>query len=180
MLKEHQARYTLKKGDFVIGKIGTIGQPFVLPSPFNFALSANLILVQPYEDIVISPYLVAFFSSPIAESALRTYKTDSTHAVFGIKKARQLLIPIPPLAEQHRIVAKVDELFAVCDALSEKLAARRQLSQRLMEAVAESAAASKARNPSADLQSQLGQAQRAVLDKETAERIDNACSVRCL
>jgi type I restriction enzyme S subunit len=44
VLVEHRRRYTLQKGDFVIGKIGTIGDPVFLEAPFNYTLSANLIL----------------------------------------------------------------------------------------------------------------------------------------
>jgi len=38
----------------------------------------------------------------------------------------ELLLPLPPLAEQHRIVAKVDALMALCDALETHLAAARE------------------------------------------------------
>jgi type I restriction enzyme R subunit len=126
---------TLKRGDFVIGKIGTIGQPFLLPEPFDYTLSANIILVQPNVEVVLPTFLVTFFCSPIAQSALRKQQTDSTHAVFGIKKAREFLIPLPPLPEQHRIVAKVDELMALCDRLEAQLTTTQTESRRLLEAV---------------------------------------------
>lgn len=45
-----------------------------------------------------------------------------------------LPVSIPPLAEQHRIVAKVDQLMALCDALEAKLNQARQQSEKLMEA----------------------------------------------
>jgi type I restriction enzyme S subunit len=45
------------------------------------------------------------------------------------------LIPLPPLAEQHRIVAKVDELMALCDQLEQQLNQADQQRRRLMEAV---------------------------------------------
>ena len=43
--------------------------------------------------------------------------------------------PIPPLAEQKRIVAKVDELMKLCDELGEQLRQSKQESKRLMQAV---------------------------------------------
>lgn len=46
-----------------------------------------------------------------------------------------LLIPLPPLAEQHRIVAKVDELMALCDRLESQLTTTQTESRRLLEAV---------------------------------------------
>jgi type I restriction enzyme S subunit len=54
-------------------------------------------------------------------------------------KLEALHIPLPPLAEQHRIVAKVDELMAICDQLEQQLNAGEQLSRRLLEAVLQEA-----------------------------------------
>src|SRR5690554_1445152 len=44
-------------------------------------------------------------------------------------------LPLPPLAEQHRIVAKVDELFALCDQLKAKLQAASETQIKLTEAI---------------------------------------------
>ena len=46
-----------------------------------------------------------------------------------------LIIPLPPLAEQHRIVARVDELMALCDQLEAQLTTTEADSHRLLEAV---------------------------------------------
>jgi hypothetical protein len=46
-----------------------------------------------------------------------------------------MIIPLPPLAEQHRIVAKVDEFMRLCDHLESQLTIARSESQRLLETV---------------------------------------------
>jgi type I restriction enzyme S subunit len=48
---------------------------------------------------------------------------------------QNLVVPLPPLAEQHRIVAKVDELMALCDQLEQQLSQADQQRRRLLEAV---------------------------------------------
>lgn len=47
----------------------------------------------------------------------------------------KITIPLPPLAEQHRIVAKVDELMAICDQLEAYLTTTHTDTRRLLEAV---------------------------------------------
>jgi type I restriction enzyme S subunit len=48
---------------------------------------------------------------------------------------KNMLIPLPPLAEQHRIVAKVDELMELCDRLEASLATGDDTRRRLLEAL---------------------------------------------
>ena len=64
---------------------------------------------------------------------------DSGHGVSMIHmtkgKMEMVQVPVPPLAEQHRIVAKVDELMSVCDQLETQLTTTQTDSRRLLEAV---------------------------------------------
>jgi type I restriction enzyme S subunit len=50
-------------------------------------------------------------------------------------------VPIPPLAEQRRIVAKVDQLMALCDQLKNRLTKARQLNEQLTTSLVEQAVA---------------------------------------
>jgi type I restriction enzyme S subunit len=48
---------------------------------------------------------------------------------------KNMLIPVPPLAEQNRIVAKVDELMALCDRLEGSLVTGEDTRRRLLDAL---------------------------------------------
>jgi type I restriction enzyme S subunit len=65
------------------------------------------------------------------------YADDSTHGMnlprLGTDKARMALFPLAPLAEQHRIVAKVDELMALCDQLEQQQTDSPAAQQTLVE-----------------------------------------------
>ena len=58
---------------------------------------------------------------------------------LNLDNIRSLPIPLPPLAEQERIVAKVDELMALCDRLEEHLTTARTESRRLLDAILDQA-----------------------------------------
>ena len=64
---------------------------------------------------------------------------DTKGAIKGATLNRESIsnipIPLPPLAEQHRIVAKVDELMALCDRLEASLATGNDTKQRLLGAL---------------------------------------------
>jgi type I restriction enzyme S subunit len=50
-------------------------------------------------------------------------------------KMNSIPVALPPLAEQHRIVAKVDELMALCDRLEASLATGEDIRRRLLDAL---------------------------------------------
>jgi len=54
---------------------------------------------------------------------------------LGLGMLREMLIPLPPLAEQRRIVAKVDALMTLCDRLEASLNAVAETRRRLLDAV---------------------------------------------
>jgi type I restriction enzyme, S subunit len=54
---------------------------------------------------------------------------------ISLTDAREFAVPIPPLAEQRRIVAKVEQLMALVDALERQLAASRATASNLLSAL---------------------------------------------
>lgn len=101
MLEEHLNRYTLHDGDFVIGKIGTIGNPVFVPVSDDYTLSANVILVQPNSELV-SPYFLKFsFESDYIERQFIEAKNSTSQAAFGIQKVRMINVMNPDLSVQR-------------------------------------------------------------------------------
>jgi type I restriction enzyme S subunit len=61
-------------------------------------------------------------------------QVDMARANLSMGNVSQLPIPFPPLAEQHRIVTKVDELMSLCDELETKLTTTVTTRRHLLEA----------------------------------------------
>jgi type I restriction enzyme S subunit len=70
-----------------------------------------------------------------AKANLLEFAPATAQKNINLEILTQVLIPLPPLAEQHRIVAKVDELMALCDQLEQQLSQADHQRRRLLEAV---------------------------------------------
>ena len=83
----------------------------------------------------ISEDFLRFIELHINAINLERYITGSAQPKMNQAKMNSIPIALPPLAEQRRIVAKVDELMALVDALETQLATARTTAEKLLEAV---------------------------------------------
>ena len=94
----------------------------------------GLIVHDSLEDARFFEYFLRTAKADLHEFAPSTAQKNIN---LGILK--EVLIPLPPLAEQRRIVAKVDELMALCDRLEASLTTRDEMRGRLLESVLQEA-----------------------------------------
>ena len=99
-----------------------------------FALAQRVICFQPYAEIN-TRFLMFAIMSDVMQDLIGEHSTGLTAKGIKAAKLKPLPLPLPPLAEQHRIVAKVDELMALCDQLEASLAAGDETRGRLLEAL---------------------------------------------
>ena len=96
----------------------------------------KLIRLRPDPSLALPELLRWWSRSTVIRHRTNEYRA-TTVGNWGISAADLKLVvyPIPPLPEQHRIVAKVDELMAVCDELEQSLCATQTERVRLLEAL---------------------------------------------
>jgi type I restriction enzyme, S subunit len=85
--------------------------------------------------LVLPQYLWITLRSPFMVECVETCMRGQAYPAINDSDFAVLPIPLPPLAEQHRIVAKVNELMALCDQLEARLTTTEADSRRLLEAV---------------------------------------------
>ena len=87
-------------------------------------------------DSILPEWVVLYANSDCGRRFFEDSSKQTTNlASINLTQLRSCPIPLPPLAEQHRIVAKVDELMALCDQLEQQLSQADQQRGRLLEAV---------------------------------------------
>ena len=133
--EEHLQRYTLREGDFLMGKIGTIGKPFRLPLPQNYTLSANVILIQPDAEKINPEYLFWQFSSPLITEQLMEGKNETSQPAFGIQKARLLQIKMCSAEAQDRIVCDIREKISVCENIEQTVTLALQQAEAMRQCI---------------------------------------------
>jgi type I restriction enzyme S subunit len=96
----------------LVGKVALVGAEIHQKTSFGGFLG----VLRPF---LIEPrFIMALLRTPHTREALIDSASQTTNiANISLAKLRPLFFAIPPLAEQHRIVAKVDELMALCDQL---------------------------------------------------------------
>jgi type I restriction enzyme S subunit len=100
-------------GSLLMVCIGTIGKCNLIERDCSFNQQINS--VTPY--LFDSSYLLSVFRSVYFYNEAWSRSSSTTIAILNKGNWESICIPVPPLAEQHRIVAKVDELMALCDRL---------------------------------------------------------------
>jgi type I restriction enzyme S subunit len=133
VLQEHLKRYKLEIGDFVIGKIGTIGKPVRIVLPQEYCLSANLVLIQPRK--ISTTYLYYFFQSNLIEQAFTAGMKATSQPAFGIQKVRELRIELPDEVEQNIIVQEIESRLSVADKIEESITQSMQQAEALRQSI---------------------------------------------
>jgi len=123
------------KGDFLYTVVGaTYGRPALVETDRPFCVQRHIGILKPTSEIDLG-YLHLLLSSPLIYGQATRSLTGTAQPTIPLRPLRNFLAPLPPLAEQHRIVAKVDELMALCGRLEARLISTEADSRRLLEAV---------------------------------------------
>lgn len=108
------ARYIIHKEDIYITVAGTIGRVGKIPEEIdgaNLTENADRLVFS----IIDQDWLIKCLESNIIQSQIANVTTKVGQPKLAIKRIQELVIPLPPLAEQERIVAKIEELLPYID-----------------------------------------------------------------
>lgn len=134
---KYRKRCDPDRGDVLICSRGTIGRCAAIETDRIFCIMGSVILLKPSSSTSYK-YLLRYLQSPLAQQWMRGNSSATAVPALYLKDVANCLIPFPPLPEQHRIVAKVDELMALCDRLEARQQDAQAAHARLVQALLDS------------------------------------------
>ena len=112
--------YTISSADIYISIAGTIGKVGIIPEALEGAnLTENATKITDING-VYQLYLMLFLKSEVAQNQMRASTISTTQPKLALFRIEDILLPLPPLSEQHRIVDRIESLFAKLDEAKQK------------------------------------------------------------
>ena len=108
-------------GDIMLSAVGTIGKCYIVKESDKFYYKDASVLCLKNHHKLSSMYFSMLFSSSFIEEQIKEYSKGTTVDTITLEKLKSYIVPLPPLAEQQRIVQKIEELFSVLDNIQNAL-----------------------------------------------------------
>ena len=142
---EPKTQYEVKDRDFLISRANTadlVARSVVVPdnTPKKLMMSDKIIRFN-FTENIFNEYINLVNNTRYSRKYYADVAGGTSSSMKNVSRSqvRALNIALPPLAEQHRIVAKVDELMQICDQLAAKLQHSKTTQVQLTDALVEQA-----------------------------------------
>ena len=112
-LSELLTRSSLTKDCLLMTFIGAgIGDTCLYSTPKRHHLAPNVAKLEPYSKEINLRYCLYWLMSPVGQQCVSNIKKMTAQPSLSMETIRSIFIAVPPLAEQKRIIEKIDVIFA--------------------------------------------------------------------
>lgn len=134
-VEREYARTRLIGGEVLINVRGTLGGVALVPEKLSGFNVAREVAVVPVDPSLCSEFFVYLMLSPYFWEKVTSNIRGIAYKGLNLGTLREIQVPLPPLVEQYRIAAKVDELMALCDQLETSLTSADKTRKKLLGAL---------------------------------------------
>lgn len=112
IFEKENERTQATDGDIFFTSVGTLGRSCVYKGGYNICFQRSVSVIR---TLILNYYLKYTFDSAYFQYKIIREATGTAQKGFYLKQLAMSLIPIPPLEEQYRIVAKIEEILPYID-----------------------------------------------------------------
>jgi type I restriction enzyme S subunit len=123
----------LEPGDIVVVRSGSVGVACVIPESLPVANCSDLVIIKRPRGVF--PSYGAFYLNAVVDSRIAAGRVGVALSHFNTKSVAKLPVPVPPLAEQVRIVAEVERRLSIVRGFESDLDANLKRARVLREEV---------------------------------------------
>ena len=100
-----------QKGDLLLSKVGTTGIPLIIDTDREFSIFVSLALIKYFPNLIDSNFLLYIINSPLVQLQVKDNTRGVGNKNWVLSAISNTIMVLPPLVEQKRIVAKIEELL---------------------------------------------------------------------
>ena len=118
--EEHKTLYSRcnpEYGDLLLTKVGTTGIPVIVDTNQPFSLFVSVALLKFDQNLIYNKFLRLLINSPLVQTQAAENTKGVGNKNWVMRDIANTIIVLPPLAEQKRIVEKLEQLLPLCDNL---------------------------------------------------------------
>ncbi|MEZ9448817.1 restriction endonuclease subunit S [Vibrio splendidus] len=128
-----------KHGDIMFTREAPMGEALIVPEGSKWCLGQRTMLIRPMHDYISNEFLLLALTEPHLLERASEHAVGLTVKHLRVGDVENLNLPIPPLSEQLKIVAKVNELMDFCVELKVRLKESQSTQLNLTDAIVEQA-----------------------------------------
>ncbi|KXS52057.1 MAG: restriction modification system DNA specificity domain-containing protein, partial [Marinobacter sp. T13-3] len=125
--------------DIIFTREAPMGEAAIIPEGKTWCLGQRTMLIRPMHEYISNQFLLLTLTEPHLLERAAEKAIGSTVKHLRVGDVENLVVPVPPIEEQHRIVQKVDELMALCNQLKEHLSQAGETRCQLAETIVQQA-----------------------------------------
>lgn len=120
-----------KAGDIFFTREAPMGEAAIVPDGERVCLGQRSMLIRLFPELFSNRFLLYVIQSPSFQSRMIEAAIGMTVKHLRVGGVEDLVVPVPPKAEQDQIVAIVDELFRMCDHYADQLSRKQRIATNL-------------------------------------------------
>ena len=128
-------RTKLEGGEFLITLVGAIGRTALAPDSLRGANVARAVGVVPLTTSIDAQWVEAWFRNPAKIAEMTSKSHEVARKTLNLEDVRSASVALPPLTEQHRIVAEIERRFSIATEAVAQIDVNIKRAERLRQGV---------------------------------------------